>query len=58
MHLFENNTFTEPGASPQHILMLATGNIHDKYNFFEMTLQIEEFDENMEDCKQCKPPED
>ncbi|GLV43179.1 Zinc transporter 33D [Carabus blaptoides fortunei] len=45
-----------PGASPQHILMLATKNIHDKYNFFEMTLQIEEFDENMEDCKQCETP--
>lgn len=45
-----------PGSSPQHILMLATKNIHDKYSFFEMTLQIEEFDENMEDCKQCETP--
>ncbi|XP_015109420.1 zinc transporter 2 isoform X2 [Diachasma alloeum] len=41
-------------ASPQQILRTATRNIHDHYNFFEMTLQIEEFNEKMENCKQCK----
>ncbi|KAK9723119.1 Cation efflux family [Popillia japonica] len=45
-----------PGTNPQEILMTATKNIHDKYNFFEMTLQIEEFQEIMEDCFQCKNP--
>ena len=44
-----------PGISPQNILRTATRNIHEKYSFFEMTLQIEEFNENMENCKQCKP---
>ncbi|XP_026675276.1 zinc transporter 2-like isoform X2 [Ceratina calcarata] len=44
----------KPGASPHDILRTATRNIHDKYKFFEMTLQIEEFDERMENCKQCK----
>ncbi|XP_058805638.1 proton-coupled zinc antiporter SLC30A2-like isoform X3 [Phymastichus coffea] len=44
------------GASPQTILRTATRNIHDKYNFFEMTLQIEEFNEKMDNCEQCKPP--
>ncbi|XP_070171865.1 proton-coupled zinc antiporter SLC30A2 isoform X1 [Polyergus mexicanus] len=44
----------KPGASPQNILCTATRNIHDKYKFFEMTLQIEEFNERMENCKQCK----
>ncbi|XP_076662501.1 proton-coupled zinc antiporter SLC30A2 isoform X1 [Halictus rubicundus] len=44
----------KPGTSPQDILRIATRNIHDKYRFFEMTLQIEEFDEKMENCKQCK----
>lgn len=44
----------KPGASPQDILRTATRNIHDKYKFFEMTLQIEEFNERMENCKQCK----
>lgn len=46
--------FTEGDARPQQILRTATRNIHDRYNFFEMTLQIEEFDEKMENCKQCK----
>ncbi|XP_011641286.1 zinc transporter 2-like isoform X4 [Pogonomyrmex barbatus] len=44
----------KPGTSPQNILRTATRNIHDKYKFFEMTLQIEEFNERMENCKQCK----
>lgn len=48
------DVFTEPGTSPQNILRTATRNIHDKYKFFEMTLQIEEFNERMENCKQCK----
>ncbi|KAK0098277.1 hypothetical protein PV326_009912 [Microctonus aethiopoides] len=42
------------GTSPQQILRTATRNIHDRYNFFEMTLQIEEFNLKMENCKQCK----
>jgi len=45
-----------PGTNPQNVLMVATKNIHDKFNFFEMTLQIEEFEEFMEDCKQCQNP--
>ncbi|CAH1103057.1 unnamed protein product [Psylliodes chrysocephalus] len=45
------------GTNPQNVLMVATKNIHEKYNFFEMTLQIEEFQEVMEDCTQCKNPD-
>ncbi|KAG7310333.1 hypothetical protein JYU34_003105 [Plutella xylostella] len=45
------------GASPQKILEEATRLVHDKYNFFEMTLQIEEFSDVMEDCNQCKMPQ-
>lgn len=45
-----------PGKSPQEILCTATRNIHDMYNFFEMTLQIEEFHQKMENCHQCKSP--
>ncbi|XP_076685320.1 proton-coupled zinc antiporter SLC30A2 isoform X3 [Andrena cerasifolii] len=44
----------KPGASPHDILRTATRNIHNKYKFFEMTLQIEEFNERMENCRQCK----
>lgn len=46
----------DPDTKPQTILMVATKGIHDKYNFFEMTLQIEEFQEAMEECVQCKNP--
>ncbi|XP_076261744.1 solute carrier family 30 member 3 isoform X5 [Rhynchophorus ferrugineus] len=43
-------------TNPQNVLVVATKNIHDKFNFFEMTLQIEEFEDIMEDCKQCQNP--
>ncbi|XP_046614223.1 zinc transporter 2-like isoform X1 [Neodiprion virginianus] len=46
----------KPGISPQQILRTATRNIHESYNFFEMTLQIEEFNQKMENCHQCKSP--
>lgn len=45
-----------PGVSPQKVLRHATRDIHARYNFFEMTLQIEEFVENMEACTQCQCP--
>ncbi|KAJ8735896.1 hypothetical protein PYW07_007516 [Mythimna separata] len=45
------------GVSPQKVLEEATRLVHDKYNFFEMTLQIEEFNDGMEDCSQCKMPQ-
>ncbi|XP_075977431.1 proton-coupled zinc antiporter SLC30A2-like isoform X2 [Anticarsia gemmatalis] len=45
------------GVSPQKVLEEATRLVHDKYNFFEMTLQIEEFSDGMEDCSQCKMPQ-
>ncbi|XP_059056232.1 proton-coupled zinc antiporter SLC30A2-like isoform X1 [Achroia grisella] len=45
------------GVSPQKVLEQATRLVHDKYNFFEMTLQIEEFNDGMEECSQCKMPQ-
>ncbi|KAL4718536.1 hypothetical protein ACJJTC_007172 [Scirpophaga incertulas] len=45
------------GVSPQKVLEQATRLVHDKYNFFEMTLQIEEFSDGMEACSQCKMPQ-
>ncbi|XP_049882624.1 zinc transporter 2-like isoform X2 [Pectinophora gossypiella] len=45
------------GVSPQKVLEQATRLVHDKYDFFEMTLQIEEFSDGMEDCSQCKMPQ-
>ncbi|CAG9796294.1 unnamed protein product [Diatraea saccharalis] len=45
------------GVSPQKVLEEATRLVHEKYNFFEMTLQIEEFSDGMEVCSQCKMPQ-
>ncbi|XP_053610133.1 proton-coupled zinc antiporter SLC30A2-like isoform X2 [Plodia interpunctella] len=45
------------GVSPQKVLEQATRLVHEKYNFFEMTLQIEEFSDGMEQCSQCKMPQ-
>lgn len=47
----------KPGINPHDILKIASRKIHSKFNFFEMTLQIEDFQENMENCKQCQCPE-
>ncbi|XP_014262598.1 zinc transporter 2-like isoform X2 [Cimex lectularius] len=44
----------KPGATPQDILKTASQRIHQKYNFFEMTLQIENFSQKMEECVQCQ----
>ena len=53
MHFFNIGT----GVSPQKVLEEATRLVHEKYNFFEMTLQIEEFNDGMEACSQCKMPQ-
>jgi len=46
-----------PGFNAQDILKVASTRIRAKYPFFEMTLQVEEFEEDMDDCNQCKAPE-
>lgn len=46
----------KPGANPKKILQDATSAVHIKYNFFETTIQIEEYSAEMEDCKQCSQP--
>lgn len=43
-------------ADPQLILEEATRLIHMRYNFFETTIQIEEYSPNMLDCDQCADP--
>ncbi|TDG53552.1 hypothetical protein AWZ03_000367 [Drosophila navojoa] len=44
-------------ADPQVILDKATTLIHKHYNFFETTIQIEEYTPGMEDCNQCMTPQ-
>lgn len=50
-------SLSEPGVNPQKILSIASKSIREKYNFFEMTLQIEDFEQNMDLCNKCKMPE-
>lgn len=45
------------GAIPQKVLQQASHDIRSQFHFYEMTLQIEQFDRNMEDCAQCKCPD-
>ncbi|CAO1358526.1 unnamed protein product [Diamesa hyperborea] len=47
----------EPNTNTESVLKEATMKIHAKYDFFETTLQIEEFQSDMEDCNQCTNPE-
>jgi len=40
------------------VLLEASSLIRSRFNIFEMTLQIEEFQAGMEDCSQCQDPAD
>ncbi|XP_037958263.1 zinc transporter 2 [Teleopsis dalmanni] len=44
-------------ADPKTILQTATTAVHMRYNFFETTIQIEDFTPDMENCKQCSVPD-
>ena len=39
------------------VLQEATIKIRARYEFYEMTLQVEEFQDEMDACRQCKDPE-
>ncbi|XP_037079838.1 zinc transporter 2-like isoform X2 [Pollicipes pollicipes] len=44
------------GVQPQEVLGQATLLVRAKHDFYEMTLQIEEYHEKMQDCDQCLGP--
>ncbi|KAH8409938.1 hypothetical protein KR009_001450, partial [Drosophila setifemur] len=44
-------------ANPKQILDAATSAVHLRYNFFETTIQIEDYTATMENCLQCNVPE-
>lgn len=44
----------DKGLNAQQVLQAATTKIRSKYNFYEMTLQVEEFQSDMSACDQCK----
>lgn len=45
-----------PDADAEEVLRNANTAIQKKYEFFETTLQIERFQLDMENCKQCASP--
>ncbi|XP_036321271.1 zinc transporter 2 [Rhagoletis pomonella] len=45
-----------PDANAKRILEEASTAVHRRYNFFETTIQIEEFTPQMENCQQCSVP--
>lgn len=44
-------------ADAKHILDQATSAVHVKYNFYETTIQIEDYIPEMENCQQCTVPQ-
>ncbi|XP_017854830.1 zinc transporter 2 isoform X1 [Drosophila busckii] len=44
-------------ANAKQILDTATSAVHLRYNFFETTIQIEDYTATMENCLQCSVPE-
>jgi zinc transporter 2 len=44
------------GYDAQQVLQEATVKIRAKYDLYAMTLQVEEFQQDMDDCGQCKVP--
>ena len=51
-------SIADPSRSAQEILREASTKIREKYNIFEMTLQVEEFQDDMDDCTQCQDSPD
>ena len=43
----------ESGYNEDNVLQLATSAIRRDYNLYEMTLQVEQFQSDMENCGQC-----
>ena len=48
----------DPSRNAQDILKEASTRIRGKYNIYEMTLQVEEFQNDMDDCTQCQDSPD
>ena len=46
----------EQGLSAQKVLTEATRHIRAQYSLYEMTLQVEEIQPDMEECNQCQDP--
>jgi len=41
---------------PKYVLRKASKLIKEKFNIFDLTIQVEEYKDEMQDCTQCNPP--
>ena len=48
----------DSSRNAQEVLKEASTRIRGKYNIYEMTLQVEEFQDDMDDCTQCQDSPD
>ena len=48
----------DSSRNAQEVLKEASTKIRGKYNIYEMTLQVEEFQDDMDDCTQCQDSPD
>jgi cation diffusion facilitator family transporter len=44
------------GQDPTAILRRASSDIRNRFEIFELTIQVEEYRDEMKDCTQCQPP--
>ena len=43
--------------NPTNILNIASQEIKRQFNIYELTIQVEEYRDEMSDCQQCQTPE-
>jgi zinc transporter 2 len=48
---------TAKGQNPIKILNLASSEIKTRFDIYELTIQIEEYRDEMKECQQCQSPE-
>ena len=48
--------FTGKNSDPKYVLRKASKLIKEKFNIFDLTIQVEEYKDEMQDCSQCNPP--
>lgn len=50
-------SFLAKNAEPTEVLRKASSAIRSKFDIFELTIQVEEYRDEMKDCTQCQDPE-
>jgi len=48
---------TAKGQNPTKILSMASREIKTRFDIYELTIQVEEYKDEMKECQQCQSPE-